>query len=54
MLLGKSVAVNAQGGHYGTALQAASARGHKQVVEMLLGKGRGRSVHLDQWNVPRV
>ncbi|KAB5513482.1 hypothetical protein GE09DRAFT_980708 [Coniochaeta sp. 2T2.1] len=31
--------VHTQGGYYGTALQAASAGGHKEVVEMLLGKG---------------
>ena len=30
--------VNAQGGHCGTALQAASARGHEAVVRMLLEK----------------
>ena len=31
--------VNAQGGHYGTALRAASSRGHDKVVELLLDKG---------------
>src|SRR5271155_2404934 len=31
--------VNAQGGYYGNALQAASYRGHEQVVQMLLDKG---------------
>jgi ankyrin repeat protein len=31
--------INAQGGHYGNALQAASAEGHKEVVEQLLEKG---------------
>jgi hypothetical protein len=31
--------VNAQGGRYGNALQAASARGHDKTVELLLGKG---------------
>jgi ankyrin repeat protein len=39
MLLDKGANINAQGGEYGTALQAASAEGHKEVVEMLLGKG---------------
>jgi ankyrin repeat protein len=29
----------AQGGNYGTALQAASAGGHIEVVQMLLEKG---------------
>ncbi|KAB5566910.1 P-loop containing nucleoside triphosphate hydrolase protein [Coniochaeta sp. 2T2.1] len=31
--------VNARGGYYGTALQAASAEGHKEIVGMLLEKG---------------
>ncbi len=31
--------VNAQGGHYGNALQAASAKGHKKIVQLLLDKG---------------
>ena len=31
--------INAQGGEYGNALQAASSRGHDQVVQMLLDKG---------------
>ena len=31
--------INAQGGHYGNALQAASSEGHDQVVQMLLDKG---------------
>jgi hypothetical protein len=39
MLLDKGVKVNAQGGLYGNALQAASAGGHKQVVKTLLDKG---------------
>ena len=30
------VDVNAQGGRYGNALQAASARGHKNVVQILV------------------
>ena len=33
--------VNAQGGEYGNALQAASARGHEKVVQILLDKGAG-------------
>jgi hypothetical protein len=32
MLLDQGADVNAQGGHYGSALQAASAEGHKEVV----------------------
>lgn len=31
--------VNAQGGDFGNALQAASANGHKEVVQMLLNRG---------------
>jgi ankyrin repeat protein len=40
VLLEKGADVNAQGGPYGNnALQAASAAGHKQVVQVLLEKG---------------
>jgi ankyrin repeat protein len=39
MLLDKGADVNAQGGHYGNALQVASARGHKAVVKMLVSRG---------------
>jgi hypothetical protein len=39
LLLGKGADVNAQGGFYGNALQAASVTGHEKVVELLLGKG---------------
>ncbi|KAI0572068.1 multiple ankyrin repeats single kh domain protein [Pyrenophora tritici-repentis] len=39
MLLGKGADINAQGGFYGNALQAASLKGHEQVVETLLDKG---------------
>ncbi|KAG9196777.1 hypothetical protein G6514_004687, partial [Epicoccum nigrum] len=39
LLLDKGAEVNAQGGRYGNALQAASQGGHKQVVKMLLDKG---------------
>ena len=35
----KGIDVNAQGGGYGIALQAASDGGHDQVVQMLLDKG---------------
>jgi hypothetical protein len=38
MLLDKDADVNAQGGEYGNALQAASQGGHEQVVKMLLDK----------------
>ncbi|KAI1584776.1 ankyrin repeat domain containing protein [Pyrenophora tritici-repentis] len=39
MLLDAGADVNAQGGDYGNALQAASAEGHEQVVKMLLDAG---------------
>ena len=39
MPLDKGANVNAQGGHYGNALYAASYRGYEQVVKMLLSAG---------------
>ncbi|RYN60627.1 hypothetical protein AA0117_g13049 [Alternaria alternata] len=39
LLLDKDADVNAQGGEYGNALQAASEGGHEQIVKMLLDKG---------------
>ena len=39
MLLEKGADVNAQGGDYGNALQAASAGGYDKVVQMLLENG---------------
>ena len=38
-LLDKGTDVNAQGGYYGNALQAASVGGHEKVVQLLLDKG---------------
>lgn len=38
-LLDKGADVNAEGGIYGTALQAASVRGHEKIVRLLLEKG---------------
>ncbi|KAK1993616.1 purine and uridine phosphorylase [Colletotrichum falcatum] len=38
-LLNKGADVNAQGGYYGNALQAASYGGHKNIVQMLLDRG---------------
>jgi hypothetical protein len=35
----KDAKVNAQGGRYGDALYAASARGHEAIVKLLLDKG---------------
>ncbi|CAN9361213.1 unnamed protein product [Alternaria alternata] len=39
LLLNKGAEINAQGGHYGNALQAASEGGHEQVVKTLLDAG---------------
>ena len=39
MLLDRGADVNAQGGEYGNALQAALERGHDRVVQMLLDRG---------------
>jgi ankyrin repeat protein len=39
LLLHRGDGVNAQGGYYGNALQAASVGGHEQVVKMLLDRG---------------
>ena len=39
VLLARGAAINAQGGYYGNALQAASLRGHEKVVIMLSKKG---------------
>jgi ankyrin repeat protein len=36
LLLEKGAYVNAQGGRYGSALQAASSRGYKEIVQLLL------------------
>jgi ankyrin repeat protein len=38
LLLEKNPDVNAQGGEYGNALQAASLDGHEQLVKMLLDR----------------
>ncbi|ERF72882.1 hypothetical protein EPUS_08495 [Endocarpon pusillum Z07020] len=45
MLLAKNADVNAQGGEYGNALQAASLRGHEKVVEILLAKNADVNAH---------
>ena len=39
LLVEKGVDVNAQGGDYGNALQAASNRGHEGIVQLLVKKG---------------
>ncbi|CAG8263195.1 unnamed protein product [Penicillium salamii] len=38
-LIGKGADVNARGGEYGNALQAASLEGHQEIVKLLLDKG---------------
>ncbi|OWT43384.1 Ankyrin repeat protein [Pochonia chlamydosporia 170] len=38
-LIGKGADINAQGGEYGNALQAASQNGHQEIVQLLLDKG---------------
>ena len=38
-LLDQGANVNAEGGEYGNALQAASFKGHNEIVEMLLASG---------------
>lgn len=45
MLLDAEVDVNAQGGSCGSALQAASDRGHKKVVKMLKDAGADINAH---------
>jgi hypothetical protein len=37
MLLDKGAEINAQGGYFGNALQAASSRGHMKIVKLLVG-----------------
>ena len=39
MLFDKGADVNVQGGYYGTAFQAASKRGYKEIVDILFDKG---------------
>jgi ankyrin repeat protein len=38
-LLDNGADVNAQGGYYGNALQAASVRGYQEITQLLLDKG---------------
>ena len=45
MLLEKGADVNAKGGRYGSALQAASDSGHEAVVRLLLQKGADVNAH---------
>jgi ankyrin repeat protein len=37
--------INAQGGYYGNAFQAASSGGHQEIVKLLLGQGADVNVH---------
>ena len=45
LLFGNGVDVNAQGGYYGNALQAASFGGHEKVVKLLLEKNADINAH---------
>jgi ankyrin repeat protein len=47
LLLENGAKVNAQGGQYGNALQAASWGGHKQIVRLLLDKGANVNAYVD-------
>lgn len=38
-IISKGADVNAQGGYFGNALQAASSRGHQEIVKLLLDQG---------------
>ncbi|KAI5793490.1 hypothetical protein FPQ18DRAFT_258524, partial [Pyronema domesticum] len=40
LLIGRGASVNAQGGHYGNALQAAECAGHEVMVKLLVDEGR--------------
>ena len=51
MLIERGVAINAQGGLYGNALQAASWRGHEKVGEMLVDEGRTSTLTLLELSV---
>ncbi|KAL9123930.1 MAG: hypothetical protein Q9175_008281, partial [Cornicularia normoerica] len=59
MLLDRGADVNAQGGYYGNALQAASFDGHDKLVQMLLDRGAnvnaqggrfGNALQAASWN----
>ncbi|KAJ7795329.1 ankyrin repeat-containing domain protein [Mycena olivaceomarginata] len=45
LLLNKGADVNAQGGRYGNALQAAASQGHDKIVQVLLDKGADVNAH---------
>ena len=57
LLLDRQADVHAQGGFYGTALQAASAEGHEKIVQLLLDPNAdvhalsfaGSNVSLQHW-----
>ncbi|KXH69232.1 receptor-interacting serine/threonine-protein kinase, partial [Colletotrichum salicis] len=49
ILLNKGADVNAQGGRYGNALQAASEGGHDNIVQMLLNEGADVNAQGDRY-----
>jgi ankyrin repeat protein len=49
-IMARSIDVNAQGGKYGNALQAASYRGHGTVVKMLLDSGADVNIQRGEYD----
>ncbi|EXA28683.1 hypothetical protein FOVG_19725 [Fusarium oxysporum f. sp. pisi HDV247] len=50
--ISKGADVNAQGGEYGNALQAASEGGHEEIVKLLLEKGADVNAQGGEYSVP--
>jgi ankyrin repeat protein len=50
LLLDKGADINAQGGNYRDALQAASSGGHEQIAQLLLDKGAGVNAPDGEYN----
>jgi ankyrin repeat protein len=49
VLLDKGADVNAQGGHYGNALQEAASEGHDNIVQVLHDKGANMNVQQGEY-----